>query len=130
MKQYKDMRMLEIPIQMNIEIMSNNTVFMSKVASGLYNVYIKLDENTVYFLKSYRRFNGKFETITYSSLSEVWKNSKYDDRQESYIYWIPYYKIGQQNNTYIIGFIEEKALNLWKLKTKLMTESKKKDREF
>lgn len=124
MKQYKDMRMLEIPIQMNIENMGINTVFMSKVASGLYNVYIKLDENTAYFLKSYRRYIGGFETITYSNLSEVWKNNKYDERLESYIYWIPYYRIGKQNNTYIIGFLDENALKLWKLKTNLIRESK------
>lgn len=122
MKRYQDMNMLDIPVQLQIESMVIGSVFLSKVANGLYNLYLKVEDDYVYFIRSYRRMRGKYEPILYSDISKAWKEKKYNALNVLYFGWIPYYS-KNKDTTSLVGVVDEKALNLWKLKSKFVDES-------
>ena len=73
MREYDDLKLFEFPIKNRIENMPIGALYMLRIADGLYNIYLKINDEYSYSLKSNRRVFGKYEEMTPTWFRDAWE---------------------------------------------------------
>ena len=122
MREYDDLKLFEFPIKNRIENMPIGALYMLRIADGLYNIYLKINDEYSYSLKSNRRVFGKYEEMTPTWFRNAWEQP-YNALNVIYNEFVPYYQMSHRTNTYELGYMKKNTIELWLLKARLVKQT-------